>query len=315
MKNSSNEHCQNAGMTVMVNESPYSGKDEQNYETILDEARTRLERDELPPCAFITTSSSIAYLPVQFRTDEEKRTAYDGISDIAGQENARSVMLVNDIWLSSPGFDGQPSEDPNRREALLVLVVNPQGQVVKSTMHPYTRLNGKIVWGTEVVSPQISHQSLLKGWAGSQAPVTDRKLGEEIETVSAAHMATNQSVLDVFHRYPTTRHRVQQLLKEGKNVVVVIGDHVVAFDTYEHTTDPKQAAMTLQDQLVQQSGVPLAIGPDGFPRFTFLAWTATDRIEAPSEVAVVSVRDVSNAKGLAEMMEAFAVRGIRVGEA
>jgi hypothetical protein len=101
---------------------------------------------------------------------------------------------------------------------------------------------------------------------------------------------TQQAVWDNFTEdCPATFHRVETLLSQGENVVVVLGDGVSACHPYSETTEPSLAAMTLQKELVRQTGVPLPIGGDGRRRFAFLAWKSTDPIDAPSEISTVAL--------------------------
>lgn len=104
-------------------------------------------------------------------------------------------------------------------------------------------------------------------------------------------MTESQQVIwdDFATSSPRTVDRVKTLLNQGENVVVVMSDRVASCYPYRDTTAPIEAAMTLQRELVRQTGVPLPIGNDGHPVFAFLAWKSTDPIDAPSDGGVVGL--------------------------
>lgn len=145
-----------------------SGRDADrgHFETALKMARTWLETDGVvTPMAFVETSTKILAVVLEFETLEQKLCAYSQVSEIAARADAQSVTLVNDSWVGTAEFNGRPSEDPNRSEALVVLLVNPDGRVETTTIHPYSRVNGKILWGTEERGAAVAEQFLLKPWA------------------------------------------------------------------------------------------------------------------------------------------------------
>jgi hypothetical protein len=120
---------------------------------------------------------------------------------------------------------------------------------------------------------------------------------------------TQKAVWDNFTEdSPRTFHRVEKLLSQGENVVVVLGDGVSSCHPYSETTEPSLAAFTLQKEMVRQTGVPLPIGGDGRPRFAFLAWKSTDPLDAPSEISVVSLANNTPAdRDLYNFAKAFGI--------
>jgi hypothetical protein len=88
---------------------------------------------------------------------------------------------------------------------------------------------------------------------------------------------------------PKTVDNVKTLLSQGKNVVMVMTDRLAACHPYRDRTTPFEAAMTLEEKLVSQTGVPLSIGAEGLPVFAFLAWRSTDPFDTPSESGVVAM--------------------------
>lgn len=109
---------------------------------------------------------------LMFDCDDDKYKAYEEVSKLAASAKATSVTLVSDVWVSNEqNFRsyGRPSKDPNRTEALSIVVVNPKGAVVKSAFFPYTRNGKEIVWGPPM-GPDSNgacehRQSLLRSWS------------------------------------------------------------------------------------------------------------------------------------------------------
>jgi|SRR5438876_6327385 len=119
---------------------------------------------------------------------------------------------------------------------------------------------------------------------------------ESAEKVPAPRLAPNsttrtepqQAVWDEFAiRYPETRKQVETLLSEGKNVVAVIGNGVAVCCPYRKTNEPRAVSFALAEELVRETGVPLAVSDEGWPRFAFLAWKSSDAVDSPSELASV----------------------------
>jgi len=98
---------------------------------------------------------------------------------------------------------------------------------------------------------------------------------------------TEQEVWKDFTTYPNTFEHVKQLLNKGKSVVVVLVGGAAACAPYQ--VDYVGTALDVQNKLVRESGQPLPSGPDGLPRFAFLAWKSTDPIDRPLELGVMSV--------------------------
>jgi hypothetical protein len=84
---------------------------------------------------------------------------------------------------------------------------------------------------------------------------------------------------------------VEEILKEGRAVVVVLGDgySAYAYGAPEEMANPHLIAVQIQKEMVQQSGVPLPVGDDGRSRFALLVWKAGDAICAPSELCTVAL--------------------------
>ena len=98
---------------------------------------------------------------------------------------------------------------------------------------------------------------------------------------------TQQEVWKDFTTYPKTLEQVKQLLNQGKNVVVVLIGGAAACAPYQDNY--LETVLDVQDKLVHELGQPLRIGPDGLPRFAFLAWKSTDPLDGPLELGVMSV--------------------------
>lgn len=99
-----------------------------------------------------------------------------------------------------------------------------------------------------------------------------------------------QAVWDNFaNDFPSTFHLVEELLSQGQNVVVVLGDGVTGCVTCDETDDVGTVAIALQKRLVRDTGKPLPIDDDGLPHFAFLAWKSTDPIDVPSEITTVAL--------------------------
>jgi hypothetical protein len=127
----------------------------------------------------------------------------------------------------------------------------------------------------------------------ANSALTAFAMGEKKPTsIKPASPASDLSQLrDDLNNFPNTVQHVQELLDEGNNVVVVMGNGVVACHPYRKTNDAAAVAMALKARMVEETGKPLPIGPDGYPRFAYLAWKSTEPIDAPSEGAVVSLAD------------------------
>jgi hypothetical protein len=123
------------------------------FDTLLAKTRMILEHGmEVLAVAFIIKPNEppiIIGLP--YKNEKEKLVLYAHVSQKAREENAIGVFLINDTWIRPMG------------EAIYGQLVLPDGSVSQSTVMPYKRDGGRIVWGPTVHDP-ASIQKLLPPW-------------------------------------------------------------------------------------------------------------------------------------------------------
>ena len=203
----------------------------------------------------------------------------DAARDTDQPEGTLGVTITN-----MHGFairDGESFKDALKQigwfDVAVELEIDPfdHASVTKLLIHPDSDLKD-----TASNRKWLADQT-LKAWA-----MAERKRSAPIKP------SRNQAVVDDFmNSSPQTVERVKDFLNQGLNVVAVMGDGVVVSHPYQKTNDARGLAMTLQEEMVKQTGKSLPIGPDGKPRFAFLIWHSTDQIDAPFETGVVTLGD------------------------
>ena len=207
----------------------------------------------------------------------------DTVRDIS-PEGVMSVRLTN-----GHGFalrDGESFEDALKRidgwfDVAVEIDVDPfnQASVTKILIHPDSDLK-------DTANNRKSFaEQFLQAWA--TAKKTPRP--------AAPKPSRNQVVVDFFMTLPESVEAVQSLLKQGQNVVAVLGATGAMVKAYQKTNDTKGLIMTIQEEMVKQ-GKPLEIGPDGKSCFAYLIWHSTDSIDAPFEAGTVALLDPTDLK-------------------
>ena len=97
-------------------------------------------------------------------TVRKQRRCYRKLTELAHLGNAQSVTLVSDTWVGTSS-KYRPSKDPDRREAIVVQVIGPDGHVKNGVVQLYHRLNGAIVWDEQYGGEFGAYQFLVKPWA------------------------------------------------------------------------------------------------------------------------------------------------------
>jgi hypothetical protein len=127
------------------------------FDTLLAKTRMILENGmEVLATAFILKENEppiIIGLP--YKNEKEKLVLYAHVSQKAREENALGVFLINDTWIRPMG------------EAIYGQLVLPDGSVSQSTVMPYKRAGGRIVWGPVVHDPP-SIQNILPPWTNTK---------------------------------------------------------------------------------------------------------------------------------------------------
>ena len=110
------------------------------------------------------------FLQIEYADNEEKKQILCLAANYLEQRGARLAVLIVDVWLSDSNWMGRPSADPNRREALVVLAVAPDGRAVYGSSTFYERVGGRIEWGKAVAKPVDKNwQNLLRPWVVADA--------------------------------------------------------------------------------------------------------------------------------------------------
>lgn len=108
----------------------------------------------------------VGFLQTGFTNAKEKEEVFGQAANYLAQRGASLAVLVVDTWAASPGWEGRPSDDPNRTEAVLVQAVAPNGNVVYAWKCSYNRKGSRIEW----CDAQEGHihdgelQGLLRPW-------------------------------------------------------------------------------------------------------------------------------------------------------
>jgi hypothetical protein len=107
----------------------------------------------------------VGFCQIGFNSPEEKEEVFGRAANLLAERNACLAVLIMDTWASSPSWQGRPSADPNRREALVVSAVAPDGRAVYGSTARYERLDGRIKWDKAVTLPvDMGGQTLLRPW-------------------------------------------------------------------------------------------------------------------------------------------------------
>lgn len=109
-----------------------------------------------------------------FTSAEEKEEVFGQAANYLAQRGARLAVLILDMWLSDSNWTGRPSADPNRREALVICAVAPDGRAVYGSSTFYKRVRGRIKWDKAEAKPvDKDWQNLLRPWVVAVAGRTD----------------------------------------------------------------------------------------------------------------------------------------------
>lgn len=108
----------------------------------------------------------VGFRQTGFVSAEEKKEVLGQAANYLAQRGARLAVLINDTWVGSPEWEGRPSDDPNRTEALLVQAVTPNGKGVYVCKCSYTRKGSRIEWCDAHEGPihDGDRQGLLRPW-------------------------------------------------------------------------------------------------------------------------------------------------------
>ena len=116
----------------------------------------------------------VSFQQTEVASAEEKEEVFDQAANYLAQRNARLAVLILDMWLSDSNWTGRPSADPNRREALVIRAVAPDGRAVYGSSTFYERVGGRIKWDNAVAEPVDNDwQNLLRPWVVAVAGRTD----------------------------------------------------------------------------------------------------------------------------------------------
>jgi hypothetical protein len=137
-----------------------------NYDEQFKMACAWLEADgRFVPTAFIKTPTKTLVVVLEYDDSQGgKARCYRKITELARLGNAQSVTLVSDTWVGSSSKH-RPSEDPDRREAVVVQVISPDGQVKNGVVQLYHRVRGTIVWDEQYDGESGAYQFLVEPWA------------------------------------------------------------------------------------------------------------------------------------------------------
>ncbi len=124
-----------------------------------------VEADEEVNSLVALFPGGVGFCQMGFNSLEEKEDLLGRAANLLAERNACLAVLIMDTWASSPNWQGRPSADPNRREAVLVSAVAPDGRAVFGSTACYERLGGRIKWDKAVTLPvDEGWQTLLRPW-------------------------------------------------------------------------------------------------------------------------------------------------------
>jgi len=107
----------------------------------------------------------VGFRQMGFNSPEEKEEVFGQAANYLAQRNACLAVLILDTWVSDSNWTGRPSADPNRREALVVWAVAPDGRAMYCSSECYERIGGRIKWDKAVAKPvDKGGQNLLRPW-------------------------------------------------------------------------------------------------------------------------------------------------------
>ena len=138
--------------------------------------RSCVEHGERVNCLVALFPGGVGFRQTGFVSAEEKKEVFGQAANYLAQRNACLAALIMDTWVSNASWQGRPSVDPNRREALVVWAVVPDGRAVYVSSTCYERVGGRIKWDKAVAElVDKGGQNLLRPWVvtidGIAAPV------------------------------------------------------------------------------------------------------------------------------------------------
>jgi hypothetical protein len=142
-------------------------------ENMLTQAMGFLEKgqDIAPVAAILDSKGDIRFVLLEHSNNRAKRLAYLAVSRLARKFGAVAVLSLADMWFLEVerNYKGPtPMNSPNRKEAIHVSVVAPDGSFISLTSQPYHRDGTKIVWEARKTTPgnQLSGstQKLIPAW-------------------------------------------------------------------------------------------------------------------------------------------------------
>jgi hypothetical protein len=111
-----------------------------------------LREGHLDSAAYLTKKGVVIVYPLLFNTEIEKNRSIKGLQMIVNKVKPDAVTTLAEIWMSSAPDNIRPSQDPNRKEGILVSVETPLG-IWHGFQHFARGENDKIVLG-ELVAPE-----------------------------------------------------------------------------------------------------------------------------------------------------------------
>lgn len=114
-----------------------------------EQAKKILSKDKyLAPVVFlITPDKSVIPCVIQHETDEEKRLVYRKIVEVGRSNNAIGAISIHEAWMGT-NINQRPSEDPTRREAVIVSALGRELSV--AWLIPFHREDEEIVFEAEI---------------------------------------------------------------------------------------------------------------------------------------------------------------------
>jgi hypothetical protein len=132
-------------------------------------ARDNLKNDGfLDPAAFVVRDKHVRLYRIGFRNEQEKHAVYGEIIEIARNENAHAIIMLNDAYIGD-GSEDPESYYPGKLEAegageAIVLTLSGPSMPTWCLTQRYTRTDSGIEFG-ELSEDRGTQMSLLEGWA------------------------------------------------------------------------------------------------------------------------------------------------------